>query len=94
MDELQIHTNPAFQPFNFEDAGYSSSDSSLASSKGSLSSYAEAESSNTVIMPVMVTSATNFEEQLESMKAILDRLSKESVEKDAQIKRQNDQIAS
>ena len=93
MDELQTHTNPAFQPFNFEDDGYSSSDSSLAPSKGSLSSQAEAESSDTVIMPVMVTGATNFEEQLASMKATLDRLSKESAEKDAQIKRQNDQIA-
>jgi len=40
----------------------------------------------------MVTAATNFEEQLASMKATLDRLSKESVEKDAQIKHQNDQI--
>ena len=49
MDELQTHTNPAFQPFNFEDDGYSSKDSSLASSKVSLSSSAEAESSNTII---------------------------------------------
>jgi len=42
MDELQIHSNSTFQPFNFEDDGYSSSDSSLVSSKGSLSSHAEA----------------------------------------------------
>ena len=41
----------------------------------------------------MVTAATDVEEQLASMKASLDRLSKESAEKDAQIKRQNDQIA-
>jgi len=40
MDDLQTHTNPTFQPFNFEDDGYSSSDSSLASSNGSLSSHA------------------------------------------------------
>jgi len=86
MDELQIHTNPAFQPFNFEDDGYSSNDSSLASSKGLVSSHAEAESSNTVIMPVMVTAATNVEEQLASMKATLDRLFKDNAEKDAQIK--------
>ena len=90
MDELQTHTNPAFQPFNFEDDGYSSSDSSLTPSKGSLSSQAKAESFDTVIMPVMVTGATNFEEQLASMKATLDRLSKQSAEKDAQIKCQND----
>jgi len=53
----------------------------------------EAESSDTVIMPVMMTGAANLEEQLASMMATLDRLSKESAEKDAQIKRQNDQIA-
>jgi len=34
----------------------------------------------------MVTEATNVEEQLASMKTTLDRLSKESVEKDTQIK--------
>jgi len=61
MDELQAHTNPAFQPFNFEDNSYSSSDSSSKSSKESLSSHAKAESS----------------------KAMLDKLSKESIEKDA-----------
>ena len=41
-------------------------------------------------MQVMVTAATIFEEQLASMKATMDRLSKDSAEKDAQIKRQND----
>ena len=35
----------------------------------------------------------NLEEQLASMKATLERLCKESVQKDAQIKRQNKQIA-
>jgi len=35
----------------------------------------------------MVTEAANFEEQIASMKAMLDRLSKESAEKEAQIKR-------
>jgi len=43
-------------------------------------------------MPIMVTEAANIEEQLASMKATLDRLSRESAEKDAQIKRQNEQI--
>jgi len=52
----------------------------------------EAKSSNTVIMPVMMTGATNLEELLASMMATLDKLSKESAEKDAQIKCQNDQI--
>ena len=41
----------------------------------------------------MVTEASNFKEQLPSANATLDRLSKESVEKGAQIKRQNEQIA-
>jgi len=66
--------------------------SSLPSSKESLFLHAEAESSDTVIMPVMVTNAANIKEQLTSMKATLDRLSRESSKKDAQIKRQNEQI--
>jgi len=40
----------------------------------------------------MVTEAANVEEQLASMKTTLDKLSRESAEKDAQIKRQNEQI--
>ena len=72
---------------------YYSSDSSAPSPKEARMSELEVESSDTVIMPVMMTGAANLEEQLASMKAILDRLSKESAEKDAQIKRQNDQIA-
>jgi len=40
-------------------------------------------------MPVIVTEAATIEEQLASMKATLDRLSKESAKKDAQIKHQN-----
>ena len=90
MDELKTHANPTFEPFNIEDDGYSSSDFSLASTKGSLSTNADVESSNTVIMLVLVTAATNLKEQLASMKDILDKLSKESVEKNAQIKCQND----
>ena len=41
-------------------------------------------------LPTMVVEAANFEEQLVSMKATLDRLSEETTEKDAQIKHQND----
>ena len=70
MDELQTHTNPAFQPFNLANDGYSSSDSSLSSSKESLFLHAEVESSDTVVMPVMVTNATNIKEQRESMKVL------------------------
>jgi len=41
----------------------------------------------------MEIEAINLEEQLEDMKVKLNKLSKESVEKDVQIKRQNEQIA-
>ena len=41
----------------------------------------------------METEATNVEEQLANMKATLERLAKESLKKDAQIKRQSEQIA-
>jgi len=44
-------------------------------------------------MSVMVIEVANIEEQLGSMKATLDRLLKESVENDAQIKHQNQEIA-
>lgn len=59
MDELQAHTNPTFQPFSIEDDGNSSKDSSLAL-KESLSSHAEAKSSETIVMLVMVTQIINF----------------------------------
>ena len=83
MDELKIHTNPTFQPFNLADDGYLSSDSSLSSSKELLFLHAEAESSDTTIMLVMATEAANVEEQLASMKATLDMLSRESAKMDA-----------
>jgi len=54
--------------------------------KESLYSHAEVESSNTIMISIVVIDAPNFEKQLESMKGMLLILSKESVEKDAQIK--------
>ena len=93
MDELQTHTNTTFEPIDLEDDGYSSGASPLPSLRESLLSHAEIESPNTMIMSVMVTEVTSIEEQLASMKVTLDRLLKESVEKDAQIKRQSRQIA-
>ena len=75
-----------------EDDGYLSCNSSASTPKESPPSHVEVESSDTVVMPVMVTEAANIEEQLASMKATLDRLSEESVEKDAQIKHKNEQI--
>ena len=92
IDELQTYANLTFQPLTFEEDVYSNSNFSFASWKRSLFAHAKTKSSDTAIMLVMMTKAANFKEQLVSMKATLDRLSKESVEKDAQIKLQNDQI--
>ena len=91
MNFIVIPTLP-FSPLVLEANGYSSSDSFSTSSKKSLSVHAEVESSDTVIMLVMMTEAVNFEEQLASMKATLDLPSKESAEKNTQIKSQNEQI--
>ena len=93
MDELQDHINLGFKPFGLKDDGYSSSDFFAATPKESAASHVEVESSDTVIMPVMVTDAANIKEKLGGMKATLDRLLQESAEKDAQIKHQNEQIA-
>jgi len=90
MDEIQ---KLSLQSPVYEVEDYYSSDSSSPSPKGARMSEIETKSSDTVIIPVMMTGATNLEEQLASMMATLDRLSKESAEKDAQIKHQNDQIA-
>jgi len=68
------------------DDGYSSSNSCSTSLKESLYSHVEVESSNTTMISIVVTDAPNFEKQLASMKGMLLILSKESVEKDAQIK--------
>ena len=78
MDEIQKLT---LQSPICEIEDYYRSTSSLTSLKGVCMLETEAESSNTVIMPAMMTGAANLEEQLASMKATLDRLAKESVEK-------------
>ena len=46
----------------------------------------------TGIMPAMMIGVVDFDEEFASMKAMLERLSKESVKKDARIKRQEEQI--
>ena len=87
----ELKTKHQFLFFEVED--YYSSDSSASSpGKAALSQY-EAKSSHTVIMPPMMIGAVNFEEEFASMKATLERLSKESAEKDAQIKRQKEHIS-
>jgi len=53
----------------------------------------EAESSQTVIMPAMMIGIVNLKEEFASTKATLERLSKESAEKDSYIKRHEEHIA-
>jgi len=89
LDEFQAYTNPIFQPFCEEDDNYGSNNSSLASPRDSFFAQVELESSNAIIILVLVIEATNLEEQLADIKVTLDRLPKESVENDAQIKSQN-----
>jgi len=60
LHELQTHTNPTSHPFGLEDDAYSSGDFSLVSSKESLFSHAKAETSNTIIMLVIVIRVANL----------------------------------
>jgi len=73
-----------------EDDGYLNRNSYAATPMESPSSHVEVKSSETVVTLGIVIEAANIEEQLASMKATLDRLSKESAKKDAQSKRQNE----
>ena len=77
----------------FEVEDYYSSDSSASSPKKTVVPQFEAELSHTVIMPAMMVGAVNSEEEFASIKVTLERLSKESAEKDARIKRQEEHIA-
>ena len=77
--------------FGVED--HYSSDSSAPPSKKVVLPQSEAESLQTVIMLAMMIGAVNFEEEFASMKAMLERLSEESAEKDTRIKRQEEHIA-
>ena len=88
----KLYTNPVFQPFDEEDGDYGSSNSSPASPRDSLFSHVEVESYDTIVMLVMLKKVFNIEQEFANMKATLERLSKESVEKDAQIKHQNKHI--
>jgi len=75
------HQSPFFK---VED--YYCSDSSTSSPKKVAFSQFEVESSETIIMLAMMIGAMNFEEGLTSIKATLERLSKESAKKYARIK--------
>jgi len=71
---------------------YYSSDSS-ASPKKVVFPQSKAKSSQIVIMSAMMIGAVNLKEEFASMKAMLERLSKESVETDACIKRLEEHMA-
>jgi len=77
--------------FGVED--YYNSDSSASPPKKVVFPQSKAESSQTAIMPAMMIGAVNFEEEFASMKATLERLLKESAEKDARIQRQKEHIS-
>ena len=72
---------------------YYSSDSSVSLPKKVVFPQSKAESSQTVIVPAMMIGAMNLEEEFTSMKATLERLSKENAEKDARLKHQEERIA-
>ena len=56
-------------------------------------SETEDESSKTVVMPAMMTGTTTVEEEMTNMKGILEKLTRESVKKEAGIKFQEEKIA-
>jgi len=93
LDECQPYTNSIFQPFDEEEDDYGSSDSSPATPSESLFSNIEVKCVHIIIMPVMVIATINLEEELANIEATPERPSKESEEKNAQIKCQNEQIA-
>jgi len=72
---------------------YYSSYSSVSPPKKVVFPQSEVQSSQIVIMLAMILGVVNLEEEFASMKATLERLSKESAEKDARIKRQEEHNA-
>ena len=91
MEEVQQKTKLSTPPCEVED--YYSSDSSSPSLKQVFKSETEAESSKTVVMLVMTIGTNNLEEEMAAMKAMLERLVKDSEEKEAHIKLQEEKIA-
>ena len=61
--------------------------------KQAFRSETEAESSKTVVIPVMTTVQTTWKEEMAATKAMLERLVKKSEEKEARIKLQEEKIA-
>jgi len=82
-DKAQEPTKLSTPPCEVED--YYSSDSSSPSLKQVFKSETEAESSKTVVMLVMTIGTNNLEEEMAAMKAMLERLIKESEENEERI---------
>ena len=91
MDKAQDPTKLSTPPCEVED--YYSSDSSSPSLKQVFQSETEAESSKTIVMLIMTIGTNNLEEEMAAMRAMLELLIKESEEKEALIKLQEEKIA-
>ena len=72
---------------------YYSSDTFSVSLKQAFQSESEVESSKIVVMPVMTIGMNNLKAEMATMKAMLEGLIKESEEKEARIKLQEEKIA-
>ena len=72
LHEFQAYTNFVFQPFDKGDDDYGSTDSSPTSPRDSLFSQVEVESSDTILMPVMVTEAIDLGKELANIKVALE----------------------
>ena len=91
MDKAQDPTKLSTPPCEVED--YYSNDSSSPSFKQVFQSQTKAESSKTVVIPVMTIGTNNLKDEMAAMKAMLERLVKENEEKEAHIKSQEEKIA-
>ena len=73
---------------------YYSSDSSSPSLKQAFQSEIEVESTGTIVMPIMTICINNLEEEMATIKAMLERPIKESEQKEVRINLQEEKIAS
>ena len=91
MDKAQDPTKLWTPPCEVED--YYNSDSSSPSLKQVFLSKIETESSKTIIMSILTIGTNNLNEEMATMKAMLEWRVKESEEKEARIKLQEGKIA-
>ena len=89
MGEIQ---NLQLQSSICEVKDYYSSNSSLPSPKGTRLSETKAESFKTIVMPAMMTGSITLEDEMTNMKAILEKLTRESEEKGERTKLQDENI--